>query len=60
LPGRRVAAMRAGISTKMRGSVIGTRSAGSEEQAGNNRGLAESRGVYTGCQRPGKPISQPC
>ena len=23
-------------------------------------GLAESRGVYTGCQSPGKPISQPC
>jgi hypothetical protein len=30
------------------------------KQAGNNGGSAESRGVYTGCQSPGKPISQRC
>jgi hypothetical protein len=35
---------------RSRCSVIGTGQPASEEQAGNNRGLAESRRVYTGCQ----------
>ena len=55
LPGRRLDAMRAGISTKVRFVVIGT---GAKETPGELVGIVEIRRVYTGCQSTGKPISQ--
>src|SRR5215470_10929343 len=51
LPGRRVAAIRAGISTRLRVSIIRTRL--------KLRGIGGVKiaAVYTGCQGTGKPIS---
>src|ERR1700759_3400218 len=54
LPGRRVEAMRAGISTKVRCLLIGT----GLKKPSKLVGVAGIRRVYTGCQSTGKPISQ--
>ena len=56
-PGRRVEAMRAGISTKS-GLVIGL-GVRQCENSPEIRGIGAIRGVYMGCQSRGKPISQP-
>lgn len=57
-PGRRVAAMRAGISTKVRLLVIGVegRSGGRFDE--EMTGVLKDSPVYTGCQKAGKPLSQ--
>ncbi len=55
LPGRRVAAMRAGISTRMRGSVIRNEvSLAMRKQAGNNVGIGGKSGRLYGLPEPGQ------
>ena len=53
LPGRRVEAMRAG----MRMMRVGHRGAGVPGRTCTN--VDNAAGAYTGCQRPGKPVSDP-
>src|SRR5260221_4848147 len=56
-PGRRVAAIREGISTRVRVSVMEAR--GSERQITEEMtGVFKGSRVYTGCQKAGKPLSR--